>query len=207
MAEFQIVIAPFVLYLMSSVVTAGVTWQAFSSANNKEELKHICMLPVWNWKLSLSYVVAVGCYAIVTISGFLLSVVFAVSKCSGIEILTSIICVLNAVLMSACIYVYRKYRWIGIVWAGLLLLVMYIGNQWASFLWIIVANSVGAVVWLLVANPYSFIQDTSEKHNVCHGGNHYSVWQYIFRYLISHKNYMTNTFAMWGGWVFCYPCF
>ncbi len=198
MAEFHIVIAPFVLYLMSSMVTAGAAWQAFSSTSNMEEMRHVLMLPTCNWKLSLSYAMSVGIYAIVTVSSPLLAVVFAVADCRGMEIVTSLFCVINAVFMSACIYVYRKYRWLGVLWIGLLLIVTYIGNQWNMFWLVILVNAVVAVGLLSVANVYDFIEKGNEKSGVNHGGNHHSIWRYILRYLMSHKNYIVNTFAMWG---------
>ncbi len=198
MAEFHIVIAPFVLYLMSSMVTAGAAWQAFSSRNNMVEMRHVLMLPTCNWKLSLSYAVSVGIYAIVTVSGPLLSIVFAVADCNGMEIVTSLFCIINAVFMSACIYVYRKYRWLGVLWIGLLLIVTYIGNRWNMFWLVILVNTVASVSLLSVANVYDFIEKGNEKSGVCHGGSHHSICRYILRYLMSHKNYIVNTFAMWG---------
>lgn len=198
MAEFHIVIAPFVLYLMSSMVTAGAAWQAFSAKNNMEEMRHVLMLPTCNWKLSLSYAMSVGIYAIVTVSIPLLAVVFAVADCRGMEIVTSLICVINAVFISACIYVYRKYRWLGILWVGLLLIVTYIGNQWNMFWLVVLVNTVVSVGLLSIANVYDFIDKGNEKSGVNHGGNHHSIWRYMLRYLMSHKNYIVNTFAMWG---------
>lgn len=198
MAEFHIVIAPFVLYLMSSMVTAGAAWQAFSSTNNMEEMRHVLMLPTGNWKLSLSYAMSVGIYAIITISSPLLAVVYAVADCIGMEIITSLFCVINAVFMSACIYVYRKYRWLGVLWIGLLLAVTYIGNQWNMFWLVVLVNAVVSVGLLFVANAYDFIEKENDKSGVCHGGSYHSIWRYILRYLMSHKNYIVNTFAMWG---------
>ncbi len=198
MAEFHIVIAPFVLYLMSSMVTAGAAWQAFSAKNNMEEMRHVLMLPTCNWKLSLSYAMSVGIYAIVTVSSPLLAVVFAVADCRGMEIVTSLFCVINAVFISACIYVYRKYRWLGVLWIGLLLIVTYIGNQWNMFWLVILVNTVVSVGLLSIANVYDFIEKGNEKSGVNHGGNHHSIWRYMLRYLMSHKNYIVNTFAMWG---------
>ncbi len=198
MAEFHIVIAPFVLYLMSSVVTFGVMWQALSSISNVDELRHILMMPVCNRKLSLSYVMAIGLYAIATISAPLLAAVFALADCSVIEVTGSILCVINAIWMSAAIYVHRRFRVVGIVWAMLLLAGMYFGNQWRGFIWILVGNIVLSIVCVSVANVYDYI----EKITVCsggfRGGKRYFVWRYILRYLYSHKNYVTNTFAMWG---------
>lgn len=198
MAEFHIVIAPFVLYFMSSMVTAGVAWQAFSSANNMEEMRHVLMMPTCNWKVSLSYAGSVGIYAVVTVSAPLLALVFAVANCNGMEILTSVLCVIHAIFMSACVYVYRKYRWIGLLWVGLLLTVTYIGNQWDMFWLVVLVNAVVSVGLLSVANVYDFIEKGNEKSGVRHGGNRHSICRYILRYLMSHKNYIVNTFAMWG---------
>ena len=198
MAEFHIVIGPFVLYLMSSMVTAGATWQAFSSVNNMEEMRHVLMMPACNWKVSLSYAVSVGIYAVVTVSAPLLAVVFAVADCSAMEILTSVLCVIHAVFMSACIYVYRKYRWLGVLWIGLLLIVTYIGNQWSMFWLVILVNAVVVVGLLFVANVYDFIEKGNAKSNIYYSRKHHSICQYILRYLMSHKNYIVNTFAMWG---------
>ena len=44
-AGFRVEIAPFVLYLMAGVFSAGVMWQALSSDGNRANLENILMLP------------------------------------------------------------------------------------------------------------------------------------------------------------------
>ena len=41
----QVRIAPSVLYLMTTVFTAGIMWQALSSSDHAGQLKHMLMLP------------------------------------------------------------------------------------------------------------------------------------------------------------------
>ena len=108
-ADWKIKIAPSVLYLMASAFTGGVMWQALTSKDNAASMKNLFMLPFDRRKFVFSYVAALGAYTFFTKTVMLLAVVWAVAAWNPVEILASILCATNAVLMAAVMYVFRKY--------------------------------------------------------------------------------------------------
>ena len=107
---FQIQIHPFILFLMASVFSAGVMWQALSSEDNRENLKNAFMLPFEGRSLIFPYVTALGAYTLLTKTAGLLAVVWAVSEWSWVEILGSVLCALTAIVVVSCLYPLRLGR-------------------------------------------------------------------------------------------------
>ena len=193
----QLVIAPFILYLMIGTFTAGVMWQALSSEDNVEHMTNLYMLPFEGWKLIVAYVGALGAYTLITKTGLLLAVIYAISPWSALEIVASILCAMNAVVVTACIYSMKKYRGIGLLWAGALIAVIYLGSETMILLPVLIGNLLIGVIFLKYVDAYSFYQKKTGK-NQAKGSRHHSVWRYLFRYLMAHKNYLANTVIMWG---------
>ena len=54
-ADLRMQIAPFILYLMVSAFTAGMMWQALSSADNAANMQNMFMLPFDSRKFVFSY--------------------------------------------------------------------------------------------------------------------------------------------------------
>lgn len=197
-AGFRIHIAPFVLYLMVSTLTAGVMWQALSSDDNAANMKNLFMLPFEGRELILSYVSAMGAYTFLTGTAGLLAVVLAVSRPGGIEILGSILCTVNAVLMTACIYSRRKYRSIGFIWAGAGIAAIYLLWDSVVFIPLLAGNILFTLLFLSGTDAYSFYRTDSRKTRTVGRNGHYSICRYLLRYLTAHRNYLINTAAMWG---------
>ena len=109
LADFSLTIAPFILYLMVSSVSAGVMWQALVSDDNAENMKNMFMMPFDEKRFIFAYVSVLGIYTILTKTLGLIAVVIAVSVWSGTEILGSVLCMINAILMTACVYAARKH--------------------------------------------------------------------------------------------------
>lgn len=118
-AEVRVETAPFILYLLSSSFTAGVMWLALSADDNRTNMMNLFMLPFETKNLNAAYVSALGLYVLATKTLGLLSVVWALSDLSGADILGSILCAVNAVWMSACVYTWRKRLRLGLLWCGL----------------------------------------------------------------------------------------
>lgn len=110
LADDRVQIAPFILYLMVSSFSAGVMWQALASKDNAEYMKNLLMLPFQEKRFVFAYVSALGTYTLLTKTAGLMAAVLAVSSRSGIEVMGSILCAVNAVLMTACIYVGSRRR-------------------------------------------------------------------------------------------------
>ncbi len=197
LAGFQVQIAPFILYLMISTFTAGVMWQALSSEDNAAHMQNMVMLPFEGREFVFSYVAAMGIYAFLTKTASLLAVLLAVSVWNPAEISGSILCALNAILMTAAIFSLKRYWFVGTFWSAGVFAAIFLGADKLWFIPIISANSALALLVLQSADGYAFyLQETKNKLTV-RGCRHYSVWIYFFRYLQSHKNYLVNTVIMW----------
>lgn len=197
-SDFQVKIAPFILYLMTGTFTAGVMWQALSSEDNAYYMKNMMMLPFIKQKLIFSYVGALGAYTLITKTGLLLAVLFAISSRSVLELVGSVLCAFNVILMAACIYSLKKQRIIGLFWTGSMIAIIYLAGNSSTFLLLLIGNCLLALIFLKEADAYSFYQQTNTRHLTLKSTHHYSVWRYLLRYLMTHKNYLINTAAMWS---------
>lgn len=199
MADFQVQIAPTILYLMVSSFSAGIMWQALSSEDNRENMKNMFMLPFERRSLVFSYVTALGAYTLLTKTAGLLAVVLAVSAWSGTEILGSILCAVNATLVAAGIYPRKRFRAVaGILWAGTILTAIFLLRGSVLFFFVITGSCLAAAMLLSVTDAYAFYSLSGKNKRVVKIHRRYSVWRYLFRYLMAHKNYLLNTAAMWG---------
>lgn len=109
-AGFRVQITPVILYLMTSVFSAGIMWQSLSDRSNRENMKNAFMLPFEGYSLIFSYAAALGAYTLLAKTAGLLAVVWAVSDWSWAEILGSILCSLAAILTASCLYPLRLRR-------------------------------------------------------------------------------------------------
>lgn len=196
-ADFRVEIAPFILYLTVSAFTSGVMRQALSSTDNAADIQHMLMLPFDCRQFVFSYVAALGAYTLLTKTASLLVVLLAVSDRTFASILGSILCAVNAVLMTAAIYSFKKYWYVSGLWAVILIIaILFLGNSpW--FLPLLIANGALAAMLLHRADGYSFYLSEGERSHAVKKRKKYSVWRYLLRYLISHKSYLINTVVMW----------
>lgn len=146
----------------------------------------------------IAYVSALGIYTLLVRTGALLTVIFAVSPCGFLETAGSILCACNAVIMTASIYSWGKYRGAGAVWAADFMILLFWTCESRAFLPIAMGNIMAGMITLCAADVYSFLNTAKERKRTPKARFRYSVWRYLFRYLIDHKNYLVNTAAMWG---------
>lgn len=196
-ADFQVQISPFILYLMVSSFTAGVMWQSLSSEDNAANMQNMIMLPFEGREFIFSYIGAMGIYTFLTKTMALLVVLLAVSVWNWIEVLSSILCAVNAILMIAAIFSMRKYWYVGIFWIVAIFIAIYLGWDKSWFVPMILANSTLSFLLLQSANGYTFYFQKNKGNSTVRGRKHHSVWIYFFRYLKNHKNYLMNTAIMW----------
>lgn len=196
-ADVKMGIAPFILYLMTGAFTAGVMWQALSAKDHVVEAQNLFMLPFHRRELVFSYVAALGTYTLLTKTAALLAVLLAVSVWNPREILGCILCGINAVLVTATVYSYRKHWFFWLLWgAGALYAILCLWNSpW--FLPALILSGVLSFVLLWFADAYSFYSQGGKSIPVQKGHKHFSVWRYLSRYLGCHRNYLANTAAMW----------
>lgn len=202
-AEIWVAIAPHLFYLMVSIFTAGMMWQALSSEENAADMQNLFMLPLKRQDFILSYIAALGAYTCLTKTAGLLAVILAVSVWNGMEILGSVLCAIHAILMSACVYSLKKRRGVGILWAAVGIVAIFFLWEKPYFFPMMVMNGLLAFLLLQCADEYAFYSQAGnhilwKKRNGIRTYQHDSIWRYLLRYLKAHKNYQVNTMAMWG---------
>ncbi len=191
LSEISIYIAPSIKYLMSGTFTAGIMWHSLSS-ENAHELGGVLMLPFKKQIFTFSYISAYGLYTVITKSALLFAVIFAVSATDITEIFGTVFCTLNGILVTAGVYVMKKHRIAGFIWATASVALIF--TEYTVML--LSANLVVAVIVLMSANPYNFTNSFSAGE-ILKSSHRHSVWKYLFRYMTARKNYLINTMAMW----------
>ncbi len=197
-ADLRIPLSSRILYLMISTFTAGIMWQCLASEARTCHMQNMMMAPFHRRSFVLSYTAALGAYTLLTKTAGLLAVLLAVSVRNPSEILGSILCAVNAVLMTAAVYSAKKYWYWGGLWTvGMFASILFWQSRPWFLLWMIV-NIVLAAMLLKHADEYCFYHPEGEVNTpAVKGHGHYSVWRYFFRYFQSHKNYLANTAVMW----------
>ena len=196
-ADFKVQISPFILYLMVTSFTAGVMWQTLSSEDNAANMQNMIMLPFEGREFIFSYIGAIGIYTFLTKTMALLVILLAVSVWNRIEILSSILCAVNAILMAAAIFSVRRYWYVGTLWLTVIFVSIFFGWEKLWFIPMLSANSTLAFLLLQSTNGYTFYFQKSKDSSTVRGRKHLFVWTYFFRYLKSHKNYLMNIAIMW----------
>lgn len=196
-ADFKVRISPFILYLMVTSFTAGVMWQTLSSEDNAANMQNMIMLPFEGREFIFSYIGAMGIYTFLTKTMALLVILLAVSVWNRIEILSSILCAVNAILMAAAIFSVRRYWYVGTLWLTVIFVSIFFGWEKLWFIPMLSANSTLAFLLLQSTNGYTFYFQKSKDSSTVRGRKHLFVWTYFFRYLEGHKNYLMNIAIMW----------
>lgn len=196
-ADFKVQISPFILYLMVTSFTAGVMWQTLSSEDNAANMQNMIMLPFEGREFIFSYIGAMGIYTFLTKTMALLVILLAVSVWNRIEILSSILCAVNAILMAAAIFSVRRYWYVGTLWLTVIFVSIFFGWEKLWFIPMLSANSTLAFLLLQSTNGYTFYFQKSKDSSTVRRRKHLFVWTYFFRYLKSHKNYLMNIAIMW----------
>ncbi len=194
---FQVQTAPSVRNLMISAFTAGVMWQALSSKDNADEMRHMLMLPFRRLEFVFSYVAVLGAYTVLTKTGLLFAVLLAVSACKPVEIPGMIVCMIHAVLMAAAVWSPGKYWYVKDIWAAATAIVILLSGSSPWLMPLLAVNGILAVLLLWQTDGYDFYQLEGNKSHVVKHQKTASLWRYFFRYLGSHKNYLLNMSVMW----------
>ncbi len=196
-ADVQVPMKPFILYLMVSTFTAGVMWQGLSSETCAAHMQHMLMLPFAGREFVFSYIAAVGLYTFLTKTAVLLALVLAVSVWSWAELLGSVLCAVNAILMTAAIFSWKQKWPGGVFWSAAVLAVLFSCWEKPWFLPLLLCNSILAVLSLRSADGYAFYLQSEKSRMAAKGRKRYWLWMYFLRYLGSHKNYLANTVILW----------
>lgn len=203
-AEFQIEIAPFILYLISTFFTAGVMWQMLTGKRHIEAMQGMFMLPFDNRSFVLSYVSVLGAHTLITKTLPIWALFFAATSWSVWEIVLAIFCGCMACVVTAAGYRMRRKGHIvlPILWAAGILAVILLVRQEAAVLAAATVSFLAAVLYLAFADAYDFYSAAVSKKAGRHTGHTGSVFTYFTRYLMANKSYLINTVGL--GAIACF---
>ena len=83
-AEWQLTIAPFILYLTSTCFTAGIMWQMLNGRRHLEAMQGLLMLPFANRCFVFSYVAVGGAHTLMTKTLLIWVLFFAAAAWSAV---------------------------------------------------------------------------------------------------------------------------
>lgn len=103
-AEFQMEIAPFILYLTSTFFTGGVMWQVLTGKRHIEAMQGMFMLPFDNRSFVFSYVMVLGAHTLITKTLPIWALFFAAAAWYPWEIAIAVFCGCMACAVTAAGY-------------------------------------------------------------------------------------------------------
>ena len=109
-AEIKITIAPPILFLTAAAFSASVMWQALNSSHNADSMTGMFMLPFSNRSMTFSVVLAFTGYTLITKTGIVLALFFAVHEWSAAQIAVSLLCACSGCFMAAVVYIVAKQK-------------------------------------------------------------------------------------------------
>ena len=194
---YRILIAPSVLYLMISTFTAGVMWQALSSEDQAAYMQNMLMLPFEDRTFVLTYAAVLGSYTLLIRTLMLLAAVFAVSARGVADLPGTVVCMVHAVLLTACIHGLRRYWYVCGLWGAAVTAAVFVWQDEAQFFFATAGSSILALGLLLRMDGYAFYTSGKSGSRIQRSRRSVLVWRYLVRYLTAHKNYLANTAVLW----------
>lgn len=195
-AEIRMEIAPSVLFLTASALSAGIMWEVLHSSGNEDYMVGLFMLPFANRRMTFSVVLAFTGYTLVTKTFPVLALFFAVHEWSALQIIVALLCACNGCFTAAAWYTMtRKRKLIPFVafWCGGMLLSIFLVWEIWVFALIVLASLLFSFLSLLTADAYVFYRPVSAKLLIRRTKRTGSMLLYLLRYLITNKNYLLNT--------------
>lgn len=197
-AEWKLVIAPFILYLTSAFFTAGIMWQMLHGRRHIEAMQGMFMLPFENRSFVFSYVLALGAHTLITKTLLIWVLFFAAATWSGFETAVALLCgcMACAVTSAAYLMLKKKNRAFPILWVACILAVILIIRQTVAVLAVALISIAGAILYLYFSSAYDFYNAALAKKSVRHRGHTGNVFAYLARYLMANKSYCVNTVGL-----------
>ena len=195
-AAIRITIASSILFLTATAFSAGVMWQALNSSHNADSMTGLFMLPFSNRKMTFSVVLTFTGYTLITKTGIVLALFFAVYEWSAAQIAVSLLCACNGCFMATVAYTMikrKKLLPVVLLWCGAMFLSIFFVQELVIFAWIVIANLLLSTLRLLMTDAYVFYLPVSAKLLIKRTRGTGSVLLYLLRYLITNKNYLLNT--------------
>lgn len=197
-AEIRLLISPFILFLTSTLFTAGIMWQALNASSNTRMLQGMFLLPFESRELTMAYAFALSGYTLITKTMLIWSVIFAVSRWNLLQTITALLCGCNAcfVTMAAYAMFSRKRYFQAVLWAiGVLGVLVGIRHSEVVLIVQIISLCI-ANLYLLSVDAYIFYRPGYSSTMIRYKGRRGSIMVYLLRYMITNKNYLINTFGL-----------
>lgn len=198
---FGIQISQRIFCLMLTMFTATILFRMFLSDDNAKNVMGLFMLPFDMRKFNYAYVGAFSAHTLITKTAPLFILALAVSTKSVWQIVGAIICCCNACMSMANIYALQKQKRVALAVcvAAVQIALCYASENMAVLLGGFTSSFIIATLLLYRIDPYVFYRSEGNKiSNRKPQRSVYSIFGYLLRYLSAHKNYIVNTFAMWG---------
>lgn len=199
-AEFQMEIAPFILYLTSTFFTGGVMWQMLTGKRHIEAMQGMFMLPFDNRSFVFSYVMVLGAHTLITKTLPIWALFFAAASWYPWEIAIAMFCGCMACAVTAAGYrmCCKGLIVLPILWAAGILAVILLVRKDAAILTAATVSILAAVLYLAFADAYDFYSAAASKRAIQHTGHSGSVFVYLTRYMLANKSYLINTVGLCG---------
>lgn len=204
-AEINLEIAPSILFLTATALTAGIMWQALHTSGNADRMAGLYMLPFANREMTFSVVSAFAGYTLFTKTFPVLALFFAVHEWSVLQIAVAFGCACNGCLAAAAWYAMvnealHQKRWqrmpFAALWCvGILLSIFFVQEIMVHAL-IVFASLFLSILSLLTADAYVFYHSATAKLPLRRTKGKGSIFLYLLRYLITNKNYLMNTVGL-----------
>ena len=197
-AEFQVEIAPFILYLTSTIFTGGIMWQMLTGKRHIEAMQGMFMLPFDNRSFIFFYVTVLGAHTLITKTLPIWALFFAAASWYPWEIAIAVFCGCMACAVTAAGYrMCRKGLIVlPILWVAGILAVILLMRKDAAILIAATVSILAAVLYLAFADAYDFYSVAASKRVIQHTGHSGSVFVYLTWYLLANKSYLINTVGL-----------
>ena len=103
-AEIRVAVAPAILYLTSTLFTAGVMWQVLTGRRQMEAMQGMLMLPFDHRGFVFGYVLVLGAHTLVTKTLLVWALFFAAASWNIGEIALAVLCGCMACVVTAAGY-------------------------------------------------------------------------------------------------------
>ncbi|MCT1402634.1 hypothetical protein M4D81_26955 [Paenibacillus sp. p3-SID867] len=180
-----------------SVFTFGMVVRTLSSDDNRRKLKGAFMLPFRPSMFNAAYFLAIALYTLVTKTSYILVFYISVSLFTGMHALAFLLSFLNAGVTAFVVFALlnRGNR----VPACLLMLLQaalcLLPEPFFRLTGLLISTILQGFV-LHRTDAYRFYKDSRMKDSHSTPVRSSSFFRYIVRYLLSHKSYLYNTFAL-----------
>lgn len=201
-AGINMEIAPSILFLTATAFTAGIVWQALYSSGNADRMAGVFMMPFTDREMTFSFVFAFAGYTLITKTFPVLALFFAVHEWSVLQTAVALLCACNGCFTAAAWYTMtneashhkkRKLMILMVLWCVGMLMAIFFVQEIMVFTLTVLASLFLSFWRLLTVDAYVFYRPVSAKLLTRRTKGTGSILLYLFRYLITNKNYLMNT--------------